>query len=815
MVLHFSLQYRTEWGQDVRVQVNLKRKRGASLSRVFPLHTDDGLTWHGEAVVSEKDITHFTYRYAVYEGELIYRQEWNGVERDFPAAERHFILHDYWKDIPPLQHLYSSAYLNCITHTQTQPTTFVFYPRTLIFRVQAPQLRRNQCLALLGSLPSLGQWMPERSIAMTRAGAHEWVISMNAEALASRFEYKYVVMDERTGNVEAWEEGENRVFDVPQQGNDIYVVWDRRIRLAEPRWKAAGVVIPVFSLRSEKSQGVGDFGDLRRIVDWAEHVGLRCIQVLPVNDTQQSHTWQDCYPYNAISIFALHPQYVDLSQLSVILDGAYMTAYESERVRLNSLPQQDYEAVERLKTDYLRRLYAQEGEATLMTAAYRAFFKANEEWVVTYGVYCHLRDVEGTSCFGDWSVLSRYDEKEVHEYFASHEAEVSYYIWVQYILDKQLSQTSRYARRHGVILKGDIPIGISRTSVEAWSQPELFNMDGSAGAPPDDFTREGQNWGFPTYNWDAMHRDGYRWWVRRFRKMAEYFDAYRIDHVLGFFRIWQIPVNCPTALLGQFVPSLPMSVEEIESYGVKFLPQLFVEDYKYKGVYHPRISAKDDTYYQQLSPTERRGFDRLYEQYFYHRHNGFWAAEAMKKLPALVESTQMLVCAEDLGMVPECVKPVMDNLRMLSLEIQTMPKAFGVRFGRLENNPYRSVSTIFTHDMPTLRAWWEEDEERAQAYWHDALGKDGEAPRVMPGWLAEEMVSRHMFCPSMLCLISLQDWLAMDESLRLADANAERINIPAVSRHYWRYRMHLTIEQLVQAEKFNDNVRQLVQRSGR
>ena len=814
MKLQFSLKYRTKWGQDVRVHITLHRRRGADITQIFPLRTDDGETWSGEAIISEKDITRFVYRYAVYEGDLVCRQEWDGVKRDFPAAERSFVLHDYWKDIPTLQHLYSSAYLNCITHTQPQPADFIFYPRTLIFRVQAPQLREHQCLALLGSLPSLGQWFTERALVMSRAGAHEWVISMNAEFLASYFEYKYVVMDERTGDLVAWEDGDNRSFTLSRRTSDIIVVCDPRVRLAEPRWKASGVVIPVFSLRSETSQGVGDFGDLKRMVDWASQAGLRCIQVLPINDTQQSHTWQDCYPYNAISIFALHPQYIDLSQLPVILDGAYMTAYESERVRLNKLPQQDYEAVERLKTGYLRRLYAQEGASVLQSAPFRTFFKANEDWLVTYAVFCHLRDTYNTSCFGDWQTLSVYDEKEVHRYYETHLEEVCYYIWVQYLLDRQLSQASRYARRHGVILKGDIPIGISRTSVEAWSQPGLFNLDGSAGAPPDEFTRDGQNWGFPTYNWDAMRRDGYQWWIRRFRKMAEYFDAYRIDHVLGFFRIWQIPVDCPTALLGQFVPSLPMSVGEIESYGLRFLPQLFVEDYRDKGLYHPRISAKDDSHYAQLSPSEQRAFDRLYEQYFFHRHNDFWAAEAMKKLPALVEATQMLVCAEDLGMVPSCVGPVMESLRMLSLEIQAMPKAF-VRFGRLEDNPYRSVATIFTHDMPTLRQWWEEDEERARAYWHEALGKDGEPPRVMPGWLAEEIVSRHMFCPSMLCLISLQDWLAMDETLRLEDASAERINIPAVSRHYWRYRMHLTIEQLLRAGDFNNKIRMMVERSGR
>lgn len=814
MKLQFSLKYHTTWGQDLRVEVTLSRRRGADVSYMYPLHTDDGEFWHGDIPIAEKDVTRFTYRYVVFEGDNVYRHEWDGVKRDFPAANRTFILKDYWKDIPPLQHLYSSAYLNCVVHTQVQPSDFVYYSRTLIFRVQAPQLKERQCLAILGSVPALGAWAPEHPLLMNRAGAHEWVISLNAEFLPNTFEYKYVVTDEAHGGVISWEDGDNRVFSQNDHEGDVYVQWDRRVRLSEGRWKAAGVVIPVFSLRSEKSQGVGDFGDLKRMVDWASKSGLRVIQVLPVNDTQQSHTWQDCYPYNAISIYALHPQYVDLSQLPVILDGAYMSSYESERVRLNALPQQDYEAVERMKTGYLRRLYAQEGESTRQKSSYLSFFKLNEDWLVPYAVFCHLRDTEHTACYKDWSVLSTYSQAEAHRYFALHEYEVSYYAWVQYILDRQLSQTSRYARRHGVILKGDIPIGISRNSVEAWSEPELFNLNGSAGAPPDAFSKDGQNWGFPTYDWDAMRRDGYRWWKRRLHKMAEYFDAYRIDHVLGFFRIWQVPVDCPTALLGQFVPALGMTVDEIEGCGMVFRPQLFVEDYRVKGLYHPRISVKDDSSYTLLSANERRAFDRLYEYYFYQRHNDFWASEAMKKLPALVESTQMLVCAEDLGMVPQCVAPVMDSLRILSLEIQAMPKAF-VRFGRLEDNPYRSVATIFTHDMPTLRQWWEEDDERSQAYWREALGKDGDAPSVMPGWLAEEIISRHLFCPSMLCLISLQDWLAMDETLRLADAGAERINVPAEARHYWRYRMHLTIEQLIASTEFDAKIKAMVMRSGR
>ena len=188
----------------------------------------------------------------------------------------------------------------------------------------------------------------------------------------------------------------------------------------------------------------------------------------------------------------------------------------------------------------------------------------------------------------------------------------------------------------------------------------------------------------------------------------------------------------------------------------------------------------------------------------------------MKKLPRLTRATRMLVCAEDLGMVPDCVPWVMNELRILSLEIQSMPKDSKYRFGRLSHNPYRSVCTISTHDMPTLRQWWDEDYERTQDYYGaSTLHRSGEAPHPLPGWLAKDIVSRHLTSPSMLCLLSLQDWLSIDEKLRLPDANAERINIPANPRHYWRYRMHLTIEQLMAADELNNEISTLIIQSGR
>ena len=319
-----------------------------------------------------------------------------------------------------------------------------------------------------------------------------------------------------------------------------------------------------------------------------------------------------------------------------------------------------------------------------------------------------------------------------------------------------------------------------------------------------------------------MLKDGCQWWVRRFRKMQEYFDAYRIDHVLGFFRIWEIPVPEKSGLYGQFQPSLPMTREEIEAYGVPFHEEFFLPDHKAMtqksdiNAWHPRINATKMQQFQTLfNDDERQHFWNLYNDYFYRRNNHFWYQEAMKKLPRLTQATHMLCCAEDLGMVPDCVPWVMNELRILSLEIQSMPKDPSVRFGHLSRNPYRSVCTISTHDMATLRQWWDEDTQQTQEYYNTMLYRGGEAPHPLPGWLAKEIVSRHLTSPSMLCLISLQDWLSISEHYRLPDQNAERINIPANPRHYWRYRMHMTIEQLLQADDFNNQLAEMITNSGR
>ena len=628
------------------------------------------------------------------------------------------------------------------------------------------------------------------------------------------------------------------------------------------------------------------------MIDWAVSTQQKVIQILPINDTTMTHAWTDSYPYNSISIYAFHPMYADIKQMGTLKDKSAAAKFNKKQKELNGLPAMDYEAVNQTKWEYFRLIFKQEGEKVLASGEFGEFFNANKEWLQPYAVFSYLRDAFQTPNFREWPRHSVYNAQDIEKMCRPESVDyphIALYYYIQFHLHLQLVAATKYAREHGVVLKGDIPIGISRNSVEAWTEPYYFNLNGQAGAPPDDFSVNGQNWGFPTYNWDVMEKDGYRWWMKRFQKMSEYFDAYRIDHILGFFRIWEIPMHAVHGLLGQFIPSIPMSREEIESYGLPFreeylipyihesflgqvfgphtdyvkqtflLPAetpgvyhmkpefttqrevesffagkndenslwirdglytlisdvLFVPDTKEKYKYHPRIGIQRDFIFRSLNEQEQNAFNRLYDQYYYHRHNEFWRQQAMKKLPQLTQSTRMLVCGEDLGMIPDCVSSVMNDLRILSLEIQRMPKNPMHEFGYLNEYPYRSVCTISTHDMSTLRGWWEEDYLQTQRYYNTMLGHYGTAPTVATPELCEEVVRNHLKSNSILCILSLQDWLSIDGKWRNPNVQEERINVPSNPRNYWRYRMHLTLEQLMKAEELNDKIRELIKYTGR
>ena len=870
MTLHFSIEYRTEWGQNVEVEFCFLSSDGKTSYQRIPLETDDGLIWKRLYTLKARG-RQFRYTYIITaplqssprsgrlsaanlpssgegSGEGAIRREWDVVPRLFPADDActYFFI-DHWRDVPESSYCYTDAYQVATGHWNTPAATVALFPRTFLFRVQAPGLAPGERVALVGDQPAIGNWDVARALPMTQSANGEWLLSISADGLRLPFEYKYITVQDPTrpskgeekkppfkGDLEGlgsvvWEEGPNRQSPSFEgqwsmvNGQWVVALSDGEIRLSVPRWKTAGLVVPLFSLRTEGSQGIGDFGDLKEMADWAASAGMHAIQLLPIYDTTQTRTPTDSYPYNAISVHALHPIYADLRQLP-LADKKKLASFQKRWKKLNALPALDYVEVLKLEEEYLHLYYEEtlsnspsKGRTQKSLPIEGEVWWGSAEWLQPYQVFCHLRDTYGTPHFSKWKKLSTYNRSAVQKYIDSHKAEVGYYAFVQHILHKQLADAAAYAHSRRVFLKGDLPIGISPCSVEAWHEPHLFNTDMVAGAPPDDFSRTGQNWGFPTYNWERMAEDGYLWWRQRLGDMSQFFSAYRIDHILGFFRIWSIPKDSPNALLGQFSPALPLSKEEIESYGMQFHEGLFVADKSGEGgrLYHPRIGVIGEEAWRQLPKNEQDAFIRLYEDFFFRRHNDFWAAQAMKKLPALIGASKMLVCGEDLGMVPACVGPVMQQLGILSLEIQAMPKAYGVTFSRLSNNPYRSVATIFTHDMPTLRLWWKESPKRTQLYYNNVLEHDGKAPDELPSWLCEEIVAHHLNCPSMLCLISLQDWLSTDESLRNPNLEEERINVPANPKHYWRYRMHLPISALQKAKAFNERLQTLIIRSGR
>ena len=890
MTVQFNIEYKAMFGEQI--VVNIQTEEG---ELKLPLETTDGERWACDWGVESPEKS-YTYYYSVEREGRAVKTEWLMIKHQLDVNAKKaavYTLYDHWKAMPEDAFLYSSAFTDCINHQAPQEMKPETGSKIVRLIVRAPQLRDGERLGVLGADKALGAWDVQKILPMTQHTYNEWVADIDATHLeGSHLEFKFVAFRNAKNDL-LWEASMNRTVDLPEMkaGELVSYELDQAFFALYNR-KLAGTLVPVFSLRTRKSAGIGDFGDLKAMIDFVASTGQKVLQLLPINDTTITHTWTDSYPYSCISVFAIHPQYANLHALPELKDAKARAEAEKTCAELNALDKIDYEKVNDFKINYLRQIFNQEGGKMMKTAEYKAFFQDTEQWLVPYAQYSYLRDKNGTADFNQWPDHQVWDEAERKALTDPKTAaykNVAFFYFVQFVLDRQMQEAHEYAKAKGVILKGDIPIGVNRNGCDVWMEPKYFNLNGQAGAPPDDFSANGQNWGFPTYNWFEMLKDGCQWWNRRFQNMARYFDAYRIDHVLGFFRIWEIPVHSVHGLLGQFAPALAMSREEIESYGLHFQDDrftrpfitdwvldrvfheragevkekyldrldderyqmkpevdtqrkvealfadatdekelwlrdglyalisdvLFVRDHTNPGVFHPRISAQLDFIYESLYDNDKAAFNRLYNDYFYRRNNQFWYQEAMKKLPKLVQATRMLVCAEDLGMVPDCVPWVMDELKILSLELQSMPKDPSVKFGHLSRNPYRSVCTISSHDMPTLRMWWDENIQRTQEYYNTMLYRQGPAPHPLPGWLASDIISRHLTSPSMLCILSIQDWLATDEALRLPDANAERINIPANPKHYWRYRMHLNIEDLAADKRFVQNITEMISQSGR
>ena len=873
--IRFSIPYQTRWGEVLCLDYTTQKQKKTSL--VF--HTENGVDWSAELEIPSS-VESFTYNYCIRNanGDVV-RCE-NGIPRHFYIGHRSYILIcDRWELDDSSSVLSRTAFTDCIYRRQgCVPAQMEYLSNPYFLLMHAVPPAEGWRWGVLGSSKTFGEWQPSKVKYLQRTDVYEWGLPLVSSDFVEGVQYKYVLVNELDANDLIWEDGPNRSI-LPQElrKNEAAIQIDNRPLIDQQPWKGAGVVIPVFSLRSKGSFGVGDFGDLREFITWAADTGLSAVQLLPINDTTSSFTWRDSYPYSGISVFALHPLYLDLRE------WRHTEAYARHQERgaaLNESSVLDYEGVIREKFAFLKDLYQEIGAKVQRLPSYLEFCHDNAEWLKGYAQFCVLRDANHTANFRDWKITQVEGDEEL-------EKSVAFYEFIQYLLHGQMVAVHEYARQCGVILKGDLPIGICRDSVPAWTHAPLFHFNGQAGAPPDAFAVKGQNWGFPTYNWEKMSEDGYAWWRSRLSHMGKYFDAYRIDHVLGFFRIWEVPIEQSYGVLGRFRPALPFSIDEIRGFGFSapveryakahihtadleslsstlkeenlydyfdkveddiwelkpdFATQsqiygrvpegkcrdllldlvaevLFIEDADVPHHYHPRIAAQNTKVFAHLRYEDQVAFNALHDNFFYFRHNDFWAEEALKKIPYVIDycgsTHSMLPCAEDLGMVPSSVKGVLEKLNILSLEIQRMPKEYGVRFGNVRNNPYLSVATIATHDMPPFRLWWTEDREQTQAFWRDVLHKAGDSPEEASPEICEEVVNLHMESGSMLCLLALQDYLAMDAQLRHPHPEMEQINVPANPNQYWQYRMHLNIEDLMQATSFNEKLRAMVTRCGR
>jgi len=886
-LIKFQISYHTNFGQEIYVCGSIPELGNLDETGALKL-TCEGEVWSAET--ESKTTGQIEYYYFLKEQGKTIRKEWGSHRRLQVEKSKMFFVQDLWKNKPYHGYLYSSAFTESIFFHEKANSTLSYFPNSILLNVICPFVKKGQKLVVSGEIDQLGNWALNKAKPLDYVGNGEWQILLNAKSLPNEFYYKFVIVDEDTRQSIHWEDGGNRILSTQKakNQNSVWVEMGLQFHYNYFLFKGTGTAIPVFSLRSESSFGIGDFLDLKKMIDWAALTHQQLIQMLPINDTITTQTWRDSYPYSAISCYALHPIYLGLSAFP-LKDQSKMNAFLEEARKLNKLADLDYEKVLSLKKRYTEHLFEQEKDEILSSTAYQVFYEKNRFWLFSYAAYCYLRDKLGTARFTDWGEFAVYNEQKLQQLIEEDpEAKIvtDFYAFTQYLLDKQLGEVQVYAHGKGVALKGDIPIGINRDSIDAWTTGYLFNMDTQTGAPPDDFSFFGQNWGFPTYNWCAMEQEGYAWWKNRFCKMADYFDAYRIDHILGFFRIWEIPMHSVQGLLGYFSPALPYWPEELNLAGIPFdeermtkpfiheafLPEifgeytpevtaeylevsgwqrfnlkkeydtqrkiqhffegkadlknlkirdglyalcnevLFVRDRMNHNLFHPRITAQHSYSYRYLDDNVKSAFNRLYDDFYYRRHNYFWREQAMRKLPQLISSTPMLVCGEDLGMVPDSVHSVMNELQILSLEIQRMPKDPNVSFSDLHSLPYLSVATTSTHDMSPIRLWWKENKEITQKYYNEILNHEGEAPDECSPELCRQIIQQHLNSSAMWVILPWQDWISLSSELSRKDPAEERINVPANSEHYWRYRMHISLDDLLKKSEFNATIKLMVER---
>jgi 4-alpha-glucanotransferase len=403
--------------------------------------------------------------------------------------------------------------------------------------------------------------------------------------------------------------------------------------------RRAGILVPLFSVYSQKSLGIGEIADLRLLIDWATITGNSIIQLLPMNEVGFTFC-----PYDSLSSFALEPAYISLE----LLPQAKKFIDRIENLK-DLFPAGQRYVDYRIKKEKINLLWEIFQEDNYDLDDFKQFKEENSYWINEFAFYKVIKNYQGGRPWYEWEDKYKNRNKVVLESFSQeHQKEINFQIWMQWQLFKQFKEIKQYAAVKKVFFKGDLPILVSRDSADVWVYPQFFTLEFAAGAPPDAYCAKGQRWGMPTNNWDAIAADEYTYLKEKLKYAQNFYDILRIDHVVGLFRIWSIP-------------------------------------------YH--------------EPLENKGLNGFFDP----ADENQWKEHGRNILSIMLKNTKMLLCAEDLGVIPKICPKTLKELGVPGNDVQRWMKDWKIKHDFLEPKDYRtlSVAMLSTHDTTNWPAWYE------------------------------------------------------------------------------------------------------------
>ena len=558
--------------------------------------------------------------------------------------------------------------------------------------------------------------------------------------------------------------------------------------ILSPNDKIAGVLTPLFALRTEDDLGIGDLEGLRQFIEWSRQLGFRLVQLLPANETGGDHS-----PYNAISSRALDPTTLHLAPGSPADLSAEDFAEITGAIDLPALRRGGvhYEIVKPLKKKLLERAFAVFRKRP-PDDDFGAFCATENSWLDDYTLFRVLMEINGErEIWDEWPqgnlVLARaWLDSLGGEARVAFEQRRQFFRYIQWIAHRQWQVVKNFATEREVALMGDIPFGVSYYSADVFAGPARFRLDWSGGAPPeryfkdDAFTQKwGQNWGIPLYDWDEMRRHGFAWWRQRVTGVKEVFHLFRIDHILGFYRIYAFPWR-PR----QNDEFLPLSREEMRAR---------------TGGREPHFSPRDDQGWENCAANQLEG-----EEYL---------------RVVLEESGATRVVGEDLGTVPDYVRPSLRSLGIAGFKIPQWENYPDQRC--IPGSAYEplSVATFATHDHQPVRALWErafeKQTEHSDQARHD-LAKIAEFAGFMPDSSMDYL--RDFYPVIFSALFRSASWIAIVMITDLL-GRKDRFNIPGTATDAnWTRRLHTTVSKLGRGKSLRRQlhlIRDLLMQSGR